>query len=88
MISKKELKRVSNGLAKLLTEAEEMRPLIGRRVVGVEFNGEAEGAYTLKFDNGSTATFSSCGDDMTFTSITLTPFQKSVAAKLSGKGGA
>ena len=87
MVSKKELMRVARRLAELLAGAEEMRPLIGRRVVGVEFNGEAEGAYTLKFDDGSTVTFSSCGDDATFTSMELTPFQKSVVAKLSGKGG-
>ena len=77
-VAKKTLRQVSDKIVNLLIHAEDMRCLIGRRITGVGFNGEAEGVYRLEFDDGSTAEFSSCGDDMTFTSITLSPFQASL----------
>jgi hypothetical protein len=80
-VSKKELRKISDKIAAMLTEVESLRCLIGRRVVGVGFNGEREGAYRLEFDDGSTAEFSSVGDDMTFTSVTLSEFQKSAAKR-------
>lgn len=70
MANKKAVKELAAKLARLLTEAESMRTLIGRRVVGVGFMGEAEGTYTLTFDDGSQASFSSSGDDVTWTSFT------------------
>lgn len=78
MATKKALKICSDRLAVLLAGAEELRPLLGRRVTGVGFNGDGEGAYTLVFDDGSTATFTSTGDDMTFTSVSISAFQQGV----------
>ena len=77
-VSKKALRQVSDRIVDLLMTSEELRCLIGRRVVGVGFNGEAEGVYRLEFDDGSTAEFTSRGDDMTVTLVTLSPFQASL----------
>lgn len=84
MATKKVLCQYADKLAALLVSADKLRPLIGRRVVGVAFNGECEGAYTLNFDDGSAVSFSSLGDDMTITTVTLSDFQKRYVAPQSG----
>jgi hypothetical protein len=77
-MTKAQTKQYVERVEAILRQVDEMKVLIGRRIVGVGFTGEGEGTYILTFDDGSTATFSSSGDDATFTSLELSEFQKSI----------
>ena len=85
--SKKAIKALALRLTTILLNAEELRPLYGRRIVGAAFNSEAEGAYTLTFDDGSYVNFSSQGDDATVTTVVLSPFQQKVVNGGFNSGG-
>jgi hypothetical protein len=56
-------------LAMLLSTVEEMKPLVGQRIIGVAYEGEGEGTYSLILSNGNKVHFSSSGDDATYTSM-------------------
>ena len=52
-------------------ETEAMAPLLGRTIVKLYYEGTEEGAYILTLDNGVVATFSSSGDDATYTRLDI-----------------
>lgn len=48
-----------------------LESLVNQTVIAVEYNREREGSYSLHFADGRTATFSSSGDDATWTSFEI-----------------
>ena len=55
-------------------EVEERRlaeVVLGRKIIGVQFNDSGEGTYTLLLDDGFDVAFSSSGDDATCTSFSV-----------------
>jgi ribosomal protein L2 len=50
----------------------QLETLVNQTVIAVEYDPEREGTFSLHFSDGRTATFTSTGDDMTWTSFTLT----------------
>ena len=54
-------------IEQLEREARELlASLVGRTITAAEHDTSREGTYTLTLDDGRKATFSACGDDMTY----------------------
>jgi hypothetical protein len=66
-------KRDANRAAK--AEVKRLRVLVGRTINVVDYDPTNEGTYILTLDDGKTVTFSSSGDDMTFTSCGIEEVQ-------------
>lgn len=56
-----------------LTEQEQelFNSLVGKTIKAIKYVDENEGIYYLTLDDGRVASFSSCGDDATYTSFNI-----------------